>query len=292
MLYGITEGNADLVLEASRRLGLPCVFDVHGIGVVEILELGRGYGPRLRRLRSSLRNLRALRGATALTVANPTLLPVLRAVNTSTRLAPGLVDTELFTPNGTVDRRVPEDTVHVLYAGNRLPWQGCDLLLDAAARMEDGGRRIQVTVVASDADGGPNLPSRHDLPRNAEVVASVEHHEMPPLLRGADILVVPRPWMLSTYLAFPCKLTEFMAIGRAVLATNLKPHRYAIEDGATGILCRMSSAGLAAGIERLFSAALRDALGRQARAAAEARFDYRQGTLIIRDVLRSVVGNG
>ena len=76
IIYGITEGLANVVATTAQKYGCALAFDLHGIGVVEILELGSGYGSRPRRLLNSTKWLLSMRKADVITVANPTLVSV------------------------------------------------------------------------------------------------------------------------------------------------------------------------------------------------------------------------
>ena len=212
--------------------------------------------------------------ADGLIVANPTLLPIVRRLSRKSTLVAGIVDTEMFYPNGPTTPLGASDRLQVLYAGNFLRWQGCDLLLKVATRMIQNHASYDFTFVGSFGRSSEFLKQWRDLATTGALQFwdNVDYDAMPSILRGADILVIPRPWMLSTYLAFPGKIPDYMAVGRAVLATDLKPHRYAIIDSETGILCPPTPNGLTEGLLRLENAEFRKRLGSNARAFAEQYF--------------------
>ncbi len=288
VIWGITEGLADLVIKTSRRVGCASAFDLHGIGIVEVLELGAGYGSRWQRSWNSLRWLWAIRQADAVSVANPTLLPVItRYVNPRTMLAAGCADLEHFSPAGPKIELGPADRLQVMYAGNFLRWQGVDMLLEAARILLERGAPYDFNLLVSFGKDQSALEPYRSLFETGRVrlLSPVSYEEMPALLRSADVLTIPRPWMRSTHLAFPQKISDYMAAGRAIVATDLVPHRYAITDGQTGVLCAPDPTGLAEALLRLESAEVRDRLGRNARAFAEQQLSVERVSGIVAEML-------
>lgn len=293
ILYGITEAGADAAVIAARQGKCALAFDMHGIGLVEIMELGRGYGPRLPRLKASARWLRIMRRADLVTVANPRLLPIARRLFRQVVPIIGMTNTELFTPNGVhVSLGVDPGNLQLLYAGNLYKWQGIDLLMAAFARLVEEGARVSLTVLGDEGRllGRPASGGRERLKKAVFFAPAVSYEDVPALCRGADVLLLPRPRMLSTYLAFPQKLADYMASGRAIVATDLAPHRWALEDSVTGVLCRPTPRDLARGIRRCYDSSLRAACGREAREQAVVLFDFVRQTRRILDAFEDVVG--
>jgi glycosyltransferase involved in cell wall biosynthesis len=81
----------------------------------------------------------------------------------------------------------------------------------------------------------------------------VEPARVPGLLAGADALVLPNPASaISTAFTSPLKLFEYMAAGRAIVASDLPAIREVLEDGVNALLVTPGDAeALAAGIRRL-----------------------------------------
>ncbi len=270
VIYGVTEEKARAVIRASKILGRPCVFDIHAIGAVEAFERWPLNSMRLRRVGESLANLRALREARALTVVSPTLIPVARLLTRECNLIFGPADLERFNPDGERVTLGRQDRIQVLYAGNFMPYQGCSLLLKAAAILIRRGEPYDFTFVGSTKRGDKLIQQWSHLVNTGALrfVDSVDYSEMPRYLRGADILTIPRPRMLSTHFAVPSKLHDYMAAGRAIVATDLAPHRFAVQHGVHGILCRPNPTDLARGLLRLRDSEERQRLGHNARARA------------------------
>lgn len=290
IVYGITETSADEVSDAARRVGVPVAFDIHGLGFVEVIELGSRYGRRLARVTASLRWLSRVRKADAVTVANPCLLPILKRLNPKAEPVIGMTDLARFRPEGAAARLGSgKGSIQVLYAGNYFRWQGVHLLMDAIRRLRGEADAFEFTLVGSVGKDAPRMEKWKSWfpPDRVRFLDSVEYARIADYYRGADVTILPRPFMLSTYLALPQKLVDSMASGKAVVATDLAPHRWALASPEAGILCPATAKGIAGGILRAKDEALRKRLSRQARAEAVERFCHRRQSRRIHEILSS-----
>jgi glycosyltransferase involved in cell wall biosynthesis len=253
--------------------------DLHAFSLIEQIELygWKAFERRAIHIRASFRRLWALHKVDAMTVANPTLFPLAKIVNRNSRLIAGMTDVERFNPRFSSPESRFSTNIQVFYLGNFLSWQGCDLLLEAARILiEDKNAPYDFNFVggsAQDREKNNQEWQRFVNTDRMRFLGSVDYDQIPAKFQQADILVIPRPWMLSTYLAFPGKISDYMASGKAILATNLKPHRYAIKDSKNGVLCEATSQGIVAGLLRLQDHDVRIRLGQQARLMAEKMFD-------------------
>jgi hypothetical protein len=233
ILLGITEAGTDVLADAADRFRCPVVFDLHGIGAIEIIELGKEYGPRWERVRTSCRWLLRIRRASAITVANPTLFTLLKRFHRQTVPIIGMTDVSLFSPEGAAVPLGRDRTkLQVLYAGNCFKWQGIDLLVKAIDILLRDREPLEFTLMGTARRDDRITESwRASLPTDVvHFRDAVDYNKVAEYVRGADALVIPRPFMLSTYLAFPQKLVDYMASGRAIVATNLAPHRFALSS--------------------------------------------------------------
>jgi glycosyltransferase involved in cell wall biosynthesis len=288
VVYGITEGLANIVTAAAKKYGCALAFDMHGIGAVEILELGGGYGSRPRRLLNSTKWLLSMRKADVITVANPTLVPVAQKIYRNVVPVVGMTDISHFVPNGpSVKLGENENLIQVLYAGNYFKWQGIDLLFSAIEMLID--ENFEFTLLGS-VGKTPQLLERwkHLLDiKKLYFNDSVDYMTVPHYYRGADIVVVPREFMWSSHLAFPQKIVDYMASGSVIVATDLAPHRWALGNPEAGILCEPTAAGLADGIRRACDNDLRRRISNNARSEAEKRFDHLKQAKLISDAFAS-----
>lgn len=142
----------------------------------------------------------------------------------------------------------------VLYSGNFEPYQGVELLLDAAARVTSaqflfmGGEDAQIAVLRerATASGARAFFSGKRPPSELRVFLSL-----------ADVLASPRIKGENT----PFKLYTYLAAGKPIVATRIATHTQLVDD---------SLAYLAEPTAEAFAAALRAALDNPAEAAARA----------------------
>jgi len=297
IIYGVTEAGTDVVRRVARMIGSRLAYDLHGIGLTEIWELGWGHGSQLARSWRSLHWLRQVPYADLVTVANPTLVPLVRWMNKHTLPIIGMLDISRFTPIGPVVQLGTDPAkIQVLYAGNFFKWQGVHLLIGAIKQLlkQPIGNQFEFTILGSVG----KIPSiqrlverwKEELPAGqVHFLDSVDFDQIANYYRGADVLVIPRPFMLSTYLALPQKLTEYMAIGKAVVATSLAPHRWALANPPAGILCAPTPRGIAEGIIQSADRQLRTTLSATAHQQSVQRFAYLQQCQKIYDAFAKLI---
>jgi glycosyltransferase involved in cell wall biosynthesis len=101
--------------------------------------------------------------------------------------------------------------------------------------------------------------------------------DVPRALAAFDVPVMPFPWTAHfAYYASPIKLFEYMASGRAIVATDLPSTAEIVTDGDTALLVPPSDAeALAGALTRLYEdAALRARLAENARQAVFERYTW------------------
>lgn len=158
------------------------------------------------------------------------------------------------------------------YAGHLYAWKGVDILLRALA-LVPGAHGL----IVGGHDKEPDLARLRALAASLGVDARVTFTgqvapaEVPARLAAMDILVLPNPASaISTHATSPLKLFEYMASGRAIVASDLPAIREVLTDDVNGLLVAPGDAGaLASAIRRLADdAPLRARLGAAARSAA------------------------
>ena len=60
--------------------------------------------------------------------------------------------------------------------------------------------------------------------------------DVPKFLVDCDILVIPRPLTKVTKISYPSKLTEYLAMGKAVISSNMGDADKVIKHGVNGLL--------------------------------------------------------
>ncbi|PYU39246.1 MAG: hypothetical protein DMG54_27630 [Acidobacteria bacterium] len=157
------------------------------------------------------------------------------------------------------------------FVGSFKPWHGADFLL---AAFEDFHRLEPSSHLLMIGDG-PLKSSLQDRIRQAGLEKAVTftgvvtHEDIPQYLATMDVAVAPYPAIGNFYYS-PLKLFEYMAAGRAVVASRIGQVAQVITDGVNGLLYEPGHrAGLVNRLRELReSSALRLELGKNARRAS------------------------
>ena len=173
----------------------------------------------------------------------------------------------------------------VTYAGHLYPWKGVDLLLDALARIPQA---VGVVVGGHDAEPDRARLEAHAAQLGLGTRVTFTGHVPPAhvsdFLRRAAILVLPNPpSAISAHFTSPLKLFEYMAAGRAIVASDLPAIREVLQHGINAVLVPAGdSAALSAAIGRLLKdRELASCLGRRAFAdVAEYSWERRAQKLV------------
>ena len=132
---------------------------------------------------------------------------------------------------------LPVDPI-VGYAGHLYAWKGVDALLRALPLVAQAR-----ALIVGGHEREPDLARLKSLARELGVDArvtftgQVEPTKVPGLLAQAMILLLPNPASaISTHFTSPLKLFEYMAAGRAIVASDLPAIREILRDGETALL--------------------------------------------------------
>jgi glycosyltransferase involved in cell wall biosynthesis len=155
------------------------------------------------------------------------------------------------------------------------PWKGVDVLIEALALVPEAHGLI-VGGHAGEPDLGrvTRLADQLGIADRITFTGLVEPANVAAFLQSADVLVLPNPASaISTRFTSPLKLFEYLAAGRAIVASDLPAIREVLHDEVEALLVPPGNAdALAAAIRRLLNDR---ALGsRLARAAADAAPQY------------------
>ena len=140
------------------------------------------------------------------------------------------------------------------YAGHLYAWKGVDVLLRALALVPNARG-----LIVGGHDKEPDLERVKTLARSLGIadrvtfIGLVEPAKVPEYLARAMILALPNPASaISTHFTSPLKLFEYMAAGRAIVASDLPSIREVLRDNEQALLVTPGDAeALAAAIRRL-----------------------------------------
>jgi glycosyltransferase involved in cell wall biosynthesis len=175
---------------------------------------------------------------------------------------------------GRVWRPLPPDPV-VSYCGHLYPWKGVDVLLEALVRVPRArGRIVGGHEAEPDLARLRELAGRLGITDRLEFTGLVAPRTVPDILERARVLVLPNPASaISSSFTSPLKLFEYMAAGRAIVASDLPALREVLRNDDNAVLVEPGNpAALAEAIEGLLADPSR--CERLARAAFEAAEDY------------------
>jgi glycosyltransferase involved in cell wall biosynthesis len=269
----------------SRRTGLPLVLEYNGSEVWIADHWGRPL--RNRRLFESIEEVN-LRHAHLVSVVSAPLRDELVARGvTAERIVvlPNGVDVERYRPDVdgcSVRMRHGLGKATVIgFIGTFGVWHGAAVLARAAARVLAVRPDASVLFVGDGQERREceRILERAGLAQRVVFTGLVPQEEGPAHLAAMDILVAPHVANAdgSRFFGSPTKLFEYMAMGRAIVASRLEQIAEVLEDVRTALLVPPGDeASLAGAILRLVDdAGLRRSLGNEARNAAVERHTWR-----------------
>jgi glycosyltransferase involved in cell wall biosynthesis len=166
-------------------------------------------------------------------------------------------------PNGVNPDRFPADLAGartdsvgpftVGFVGSLKPWHGLPVLVRAFAELHQRDPNSRLLLVGD----GPERATiaaelvAANLSDTARFTGAVAPTSVPELLGCMDVAVAPYPQDSSFYFS-PLKVYEYMAAGRAVVASRVGQLATLIQDGVNGLLCPPGDpAALAGALDRL-----------------------------------------
>ena len=258
------EEAAHLAAPFTRLLGLPLVADVDSSIPDQLRYSGFARRGPLLWLAEGLEG-HALRRSAAVVTVCTSLTDAVRARAPQARVFqvedPPLVDGDAAAP-------APESVAAlrgelglptlpvVLYSGNFEPYQGVDLVVDAARQVPEasflfmGGEPAEIDALKARAAAQGIAP-------RCIFSGKRPPAELPAFLALADVLVSPRRQGQNT----PFKVFTYLASGKPLVATRIPTHTQLLDD-SLAFLVDPTPEGLAAGIRQ----ALADPAGARARA--------------------------
>lgn len=253
--------NGLAAVSTARRLGLPSIYEVRGLWEVTrgsrdpIWAQGETY-QFMSRMEAD-----AARGATKVIAITGALRDELvrRGVDgDKIMLVPNGVDTDRFVPrprNEELARRLGVTGKTVIgYVGSVLDYEGLGLLVDAAAALSLERSNFVVLVVGdgNEREALEGRVARDGLDDIIRFVGRVPHEEVEDYYSIIDICPFPRLPLPVCEMVSPLKPFEALAMGKAVVASDVAALAEIVQDGVNGLLhVKGDTASLAEQLRRL-----------------------------------------
>ena len=185
------------------------------------------------------------------------------------------------------------DVPVIMFVGGFQHWHGLDKLVESFARVVKQHPGAKLLLVG---DG----PVRAEVERQSTelglserviITGFVPHNRIPELLSVADVVTLPYPELPAEMWFSPLKLYEYMAAGKAIVASEAGQIADVIQSGHNGLLVQPGSVSeLAQAISRLLENKVeRERLGQNARRQAIAEHSWDRYTGQIKAVYASIL---
>jgi glycosyltransferase involved in cell wall biosynthesis len=240
-------------LAVSRRLRLPLVYEVRGLWEESAVAGGRFRSGDVKYRFWRRKETQAMKGADAVVcICEALRSEVVRRGVPAERVfvVPNAADTSVFRsrakePPESIPGQVSEVRrrlrPHTLgYVGSLRRLEGVDELVRAAAEVVRRGHDISLLVVGDgpDLDELKALAAQEGIADRSVFTGQVPHEHVSYYYDCMDIFVLSRPALRVTELVTPLKPLEAMAMGKALVASDLPSLREIVEEGQTGLLYR------------------------------------------------------
>jgi glycosyltransferase involved in cell wall biosynthesis len=296
--------NSYLGLAIARAAGVPLVLEYNGSEVWIARNWGR---PLAYADIAETIELTVLLGAEVIVVVSQPMRDelVARGVEPDRVLVnPNGVDTDRYSPDvdglATRNKLGFGDTVVVGFIGTFSVWHGAEVLASAFGKLMTANPSMVDRVRLLMIGDGPRLEASRAIIENAGLeafasfVGRTRQEDGPGYLAACDILVSPHVPNAdgSPFFGSPTKLFEYMAMGKAIVASDLDQIGEVLEDDRSSVLVPPGDPeALAKAISELVrDPERRSRLGAAAREAAVARHTWREHTRRIIEKVRSLDG--
>jgi PEP-CTERM/exosortase A-associated glycosyltransferase len=234
-------------LQAARAIKLPFVYELRAFWEDAAVDQNKTQRHSLRYAMSRKLEDYVVHRADAVVGISGSILEELKQRRTDpTKLfhVPNGVDTSKFSPlarDALLAGELGLGNEFVLgFIGSLYRWEGVAWLVRAVAELRRRGTACKLLIVGD----GEEMPAVREAVRELNagefvlVLGRVSHDEIERYYSVVDVLVYPRHSIRLTELVTPLKPLEAMALGKAILGSDVGGIRELIESGKTGLLFR------------------------------------------------------
>lgn len=211
---------------------------------------------------------------------------------------PNAVDVDRFKPEPRLGSQIRtalnlQENPLVIFVGSFYQWHDVETLLKAfvVVLKSHADARLVLVGDGTEREAMMRLSENLGLDGVAQFTGFVKHSDVARYMNAADIAVVPVPAMKQELWLSPMKLFEYMASGKAVIASAVGQIGDVIKDNQNGVLVPAGDeTALAKAINRLLDdESLRSRLGDQARESVVQNHSWEQYLSRLEKVFMDVV---
>jgi glycosyltransferase involved in cell wall biosynthesis len=125
-----------------------------------------------------------------------------------------------------------------MFVGSFQPWHGIDLLVEIFAQVLQDCPSAKLLLVG-DGPARPTVEQKIldlDITNAVIITGLIPHVQIPQMLAIADVVTLPYPSLRKDLWFSPLKLFEYMAAGKAIVASNAGQIAEIIQHGHSGLL--------------------------------------------------------
>ena len=287
---------------ASRKLGLPFILEVNA----DLLEQRKFKGTPergLRRLFAIWATRLCFKAATKIICISTDLRNHLhrqwRIEAHKLAVLPCAADVDAFSPNHKAEKvrrglGLTNEPV-VMWVGGFYPWHDLDLLLESFTQVLQKLPKARLVLVG-EGQTRSNVAQkviRKGLEHAVIMTGAISHTSVPEMVSIAEVAVVPAAPVPASRggTGTPLKLFEYMAAGKAIVATGLNQAAEVIRNGHNGLLVEAGDVeGFSnAMLDLLDDSAKRGRLGQNARQHAVEEYSWERYTRRLEEIYLSAV---
>lgn len=219
--------------------------------------------------------------------------------STKIKVIPNGVDIEKFKPSTTkayiLNFTESDNKIIIGYSGCFAPWHritDLEFLIDSLTKKYTNLYFLFLGDGYSKAAFEEKTKKNEMLKNRVYFVGKVKHEFMPSFLAWMDIVIAPYPNLKNFYWS-PLKIFEYMAAGKALVATRIGQIATLIQDGKNGLLYSPENQHeLIDKIEMLIqSRSLRQTLGKEARKTIEKNFTWQHNAVRVQELCHQALNS-